>query len=552
MKMFDRLFGRQPSDSSVQDRLKALQQSNNGNDVSQKNSLTPAWECLPEGFTVTDTESARQFFMACEGDHSIMTEKFPSEVYKAFENIADYNTRCAFTKEFAINKFESVSEGGEESIPSVAEKVYNVARHWGMDFYDEEFIEKLTALAKLSNEISPNTKDTFGKDYPKQFKHDTWLKDYLSRYNDRSEKILKVKPLADMTYEYLTAKYPDNNDYYIGEVIRLCGNIRGLIIETQAPDTSLDMEFALFDDGDLDKIIAEFSEICNGSDGHIKGMIHELNCIYGIKTPAFFLTAASPAVDQGSNNSWDVFKFAAVFYREDQTAFFECWHDKDGYYYPESRFTERYPVLQKYKRELAKAIAFYRNRSASEKFRKTFANDYSDSNYKRQKELGRRFGDCFAYLRERINDQFIKDTLTELLDCCEEVSPIIGIDQTTFNEPATEQEIRECEERAGITIPQPMREFLLFSNGATLFEYSTRIYSVSEIGEYTLDGYDDENAEIYIPIGDYLGDGTAFVLDKTNGDVAEYDHETGDVTIYGDFEAFLGEIMDFHCQDYMD
>ena len=53
-------------------------------------------------------------------------------------------------------------------------------------------------------------------------------------------------------------------------------------------------------------------------------------------------------------------------------------------------------------------------------------------------------------------------------------------------------------------------------------------------------------------IGDFLGDGTEFVLDKTNGDVAEYDHETGDVTIYGDFEAFLGEIMDFHCQDYMD
>jgi len=93
---------------------------------------------------------------------------------------------------------------------------------------------------------------------------------------------------------------------------------------------------------------------------------------------------------------------------------------------------------------------------------------------------------------------------------------------------------------------------MMFSNGAALFENTTTIYSASEIGEYNLDGYDDENAKIYIPIGDFIGDGTAFVLNKKNGDVGEYDHETGEVTIYGDFEDFLGEIMEFHCQDYMD
>ena len=554
MKLFDLLFGKNASEISIPNGTNPRQQSFPGNVAPPNDPAThkQPWESLPEGFTVTDTASARQFFMACEGDHSIMTEQFPSEVYKAFQKFTDHKTLYALTKEFALKKFNSVLEGGKERIPAVAAQVYSAARYWGMDFYDEEFIEKLTALAKLSNERSPNTKDRFGKDYPAQFQHDTWLKNYLTQYNNRGETIRKVQPLVDMTYAYLTAKYPDNHDYQIGEVIRLCNDLRGMILEMQTPDTSLSMDFVLSDEEETDKIIAEFSAICQGSAGHIKGMIHQLNCIYGIRTPAFFLTAASPAVDYGSNHSWDTYKFAVVFYQEDQTAVFECWRDKDGYFYPESRFKERYPVLLNYKRELAQAIAFYRNRSSSEKFRKTFANDYADNNYERQKALCRRFGDCFAYLRERIQDQSIKDTLTELLDCCEEVSPIIGIDQTTFYEPASEQEIQECEKRTGIRIPQPMREFLMFSNGASLFENSTRIYPVSEIGKFTLDGYDDENAKLYLPIGDFIGDGTMFVLNKSNGDVAEYDHETGEVSVYGDFEDFLGEIMEFHCQDYVD
>lgn len=546
MGIFDRLFGRKPSDISESDHVKPHRQ-----DALTKRVTSPkhSWESLPEGFIVTDTETARQFFMACDGDYSIMTKQFP-EVYESFQTATDYKTRHDLTKEFAIKKFSSLLTGEEDNIPSVATKVYNAARHWGMDFYDDEIIAKLTAVADLSNKRSPNTTDRFGKDYPIQFQHDTWLKNYLMQYNNRGERILKVRPLVDMTYEYLTTKYPNNHDYYIDEVIKLCSTLKGLILELQIPDASLGMEFTLSDEDDIDKIITEFSVLCNDSAGHIKGMIHQLNCIYGVRTPDFFLTAASPAVDHGSNNSWDTFRFAAVFYQENLTAVFECRRDKDGYFYPESKFRERYPILLKYKSALAQTIAFYRNRNALEAFLNGCA--YASGNYERQKALCKRFGDCFAYMRERIQDQSIKDTLNELLDSCEEVSPIIGIDQTAFYEPATEQDLQECEARTGIIIPRPMREFLMFSNGATLFENSTTIYAASEIGKYTLDGYDDENAKIYIPIGDFIGDGTAFVLNKTNGEVGEYDHETGEVTIYGDFEDFLGEIMEFHCQDYMD
>ena len=129
---------------------------------------------------------------------------------------------------------------------------------------------------------------------------------------------------------------------------------------------------------------------------------------------------------------------------------------------------------------------------------------------------------------------------------------MIGVEQTSFNSPATAQEIAECEGRIGFTLPVQMKEFLQFSNGASLFDNSTTIWDTSRIGKYTLDGYDDENAETYLPIGDFIGDGTQFVLNKKTGDIAEWDHETGEVEEYGDFKDFLAMIMDFHCSDYMD
>ena len=551
MKIFDSLFAKKTDKAPISEKLSAMREQ-----TEQKSSellKKKPWECLPQDFAVTDTETARQFFFACNGSRTIMEKHFPKEVTEAFDALTESSMRRAFTLEYALGKFDALLDGSEEDIPSVAHDVIATAGYWGMDYYDPVFIEKLMAVAALSNKRSPNTADRFGREYPVQVRHDTWIKDYLRRYNNGGEYILKVKPLVEQTSDYMNAKYSPPYEHFIGEVISLCNTLKGLLLETQLPDSSLSMEFALADDEIIDKILGEFSAQCKGSSGHIKGMIHRLNCTYGIRTPEFFLTAASDAVDRGSNNSWDTFRFAAVFFAEDVTAVFECRRDKNGYFVPEKKYETQYPILSGYSKKIARAVALYRNRSAKEDFQNSHAECCLHSaNYDRQKELCRRFGDCFGFMRERINGQSISETLTELIDCCEEVSPMIGIEQTTFNEPATEAEITECEEKNGIKIPLPMREFLMFSNGASLFEYSTTVYGTSEIGGITLDGYDDENAEIYIPIGDFIGDGTMFVLNKTSGEVGEYDHETGEVTLYGDFEVFLAEVMDFHCSDYMD
>lgn len=499
---------------------------------------------LPDDFVITDKESAHSFFMACEGSYQIMKEHFSQEIYEAFSNIADYQTRREFTKEYALKKFHSILNSEADQIPSVVIQVYNVAEYWGMDFYDDEIIEMLMSVAKFSNE-------------EKLLTNDTWIKYYLNKYNNRGKEILKIKPLVDMTYDYLMKKYPDNNDYYIGEVLNICNTLKGLMLEMSEPDVSLGMQFSLAEDKEIDLILDEFSAVCNDNAGRIKGMIYSLNCIYGIRTPEFFITAASDAVDAGSNRSWDIFRFTAVFYCENTAAFFECIRHEDGLFYPESRFRKKYPVLVQYQDKIAKAIAFYRNRDASEKFRKHLENENPEFSYynamaDKRKTLCERFGDSFAYLRERIHGQSISNTLTELLDCCEAVSPMIGVEQTSFNSPATAQEIAECEGRIGFTLPVQMKEFLQFSNGASLFDNSTTIWDTSRIGKYTLDGYDDENAETYLPIGDFIGDGTQFVLNKKTGDIAEWDHETGEVEEYGDFKDFLAMIMDFHCSDYME
>lgn len=532
MKLFDALFGRKQSAGKEAPA------------PSVPLTQTPAWQTLPENFAVTDADSARAFFMACEADDQIMTQHFPEKIYEDFRSVTDYQMRCAFTKAFALNMFDSALNGTSDRIPAAASKVFRAAQYWGMDFYDDEIIEKLTAVAKASNSVTQRT-------------NDLWIGDFLQKYNNSGKQIMKVQPLVNQTYDYLMQKYPDNTDYFIGELIKLCSTLKGLMLEASEPDPALEMEFSLAEEQDIDRFLGEFSSLCNGSAGHIKGMIHQLNCVYGIRTPAFFLTAANDAVDSGSNRSFDTFRFAVIFFQENVTAVFECWRHQDGLFYPESRFRKQYPVLEQYQDVLAKAIAFYRNREASEAFRKQTEAEhpgfrFTDERYTRQEQLCKRYGDCFSGLRERIRDQSISQTLTELLDCCEIVCPMIGIDQTAFYPPASEADIRECEVRTGITIPLPMREFLMFSNGASLFENSTTIWNTSEIGKITLDGYDDENAEIYLPIGDFIGDGTQFVLHKTSGEIGEYDHETGEVSIYGDFEDFLGEIMEFHCRDYMD
>ena len=94
MGIFDRLFGRKPSDISESDHAKPHRQDALTNGVT---SPKHPWESLPEGFIVTDTETARQFFMACDGDYSIMTKQFP-EVYESFQTVTNYKTRHDLTK----------------------------------------------------------------------------------------------------------------------------------------------------------------------------------------------------------------------------------------------------------------------------------------------------------------------------------------------------------------------------------------------------------------------------------------------------------------------
>ena len=63
-------------------------------------------------------------------------------------------------------------------------------------------------------------------------------------------------------------------------------------------------------------------------------------------------------------------------------------------------------------------------------------------------------------------------------------------DNGIFNPPASEKEIKEYEESFGITFPDDYREFLKFSNGATVM--GVEIYGLDSVGmddDYVPDGY---------------------------------------------------------------
>ena len=79
MKIFDSLFAKKTDKAPISEKLSAMREQ------TEQKSSEPAkkqpWECLPQDFAVTDTETARQFFFACNGSRTIMEKHFPKEVF---------------------------------------------------------------------------------------------------------------------------------------------------------------------------------------------------------------------------------------------------------------------------------------------------------------------------------------------------------------------------------------------------------------------------------------------------------------------------------------
>lgn len=136
----------------------------------------------------------------------------------------------------------------------------------------------------------------------------------------------------------------------------------------------------------------------------------------------------------------------------------------------------------------------------------------------------------------RIPDGELSGYFAEIIRLCKEYPHEITWE---FHAPVSAKEIASFEKRNKLTIPDQLKELLMFSNGFSI-SYDN-FYSLEEI-EYHHKNWGplyDENGTEYIMTADVVGDGESIMFAKETGIFYWEDH--GNFTEYGDICGVLEE-----------
>lgn len=125
--------------------------------------------------------------------------------------------------------------------------------------------------------------------------------------------------------------------------------------------------------------------------------------------------------------------------------------------------------------------------------------------------------------------------------------------QCSFNPPASESDIGECERVLNVKFTEDFKDFLKFSNGAELCYYTAGFYNIDEIvSNNDLETSEDFPSD-YIVIADIIGDGEILCFStKTNKYIRYFD---GVETEYNSFLDFLVDFIPYvkeKVADYVD
>ena len=117
-------------------------------------------------------------------------------------------------------------------------------------------------------------------------------------------------------------------------------------------------------------------------------------------------------------------------------------------------------------------------------------------------------------------------------------------EKSIFKQPAKLEDISKFEKDNSITLPKQYKEFLLFSDGASLLlPAGVQFYGVNN--KPLIDANDsDRPSEEYVVIGS-LASGDPILFNKSNEKIAIFNHEAGkieDDEIYDDFYSFLNDL----------
>ncbi|MCR5601716.1 MAG: SMI1/KNR4 family protein [Ruminococcus sp.] len=363
---------------------------------------------------------------------------------------------------------------------------------------------------------------------------------YMELLNGRlAHNIPQVLPVLEKTEEYLLKHTPEdyNRDQYhslSGKFRVLLSQIRCTYAEMSAPCDS-DFRFVLTEQSWLDIIRDSIMEKWDSSDVVLE-FTSGLNCACGVRNDGIFLTAGSEAADSGSIRSFDTVSFYAVFIDKGKAAYFDVkLNDKGRYTVQQVHLNNE--LIRDHTAEIEDAIALYRNFQAKREFQ---ASQGFDSWFNYQSDCSEKFRAQFpklmADIYERINDDSkLHDILTELVDCAEYIAPDYNV---TFGTPATEEDIKACEEKFGIKLSEDYCELMRFANGFS-FGYSTEIYSLGSIGREK-EWFDNDGFEGYIDIGSIIGDGTLICLDPDGNGFSEW--QDGEMSSIGDLNDLIKTI----------
>lgn len=111
--------------------------------------------------------------------------------------------------------------------------------------------------------------------------------------------------------------------------------------------------------------------------------------------------------------------------------------------------------------------------------------------------------------------------------------------QSTFAQPATDQEIASWEQRNGVQIPEQYKSWLKITKNCRLFGGLLELSMPSITGGY----YSNLVTDDLVVIGNMIGDGERICFVKATGEFVRYDH--GGVRQMGNFENILYWALEF-------
>ena len=138
-------------------------------------------------------------------------------------------------------------------------------------------------------------------------------------------------------------------------------------------------------------------------------------------------------------------------------------------------------------------------------------------------------------MRKAPENNSLKKEIKKLLELCKEDESKSGQRRNYFNEPVTEEEMLNWEEKNGAKIPESYKEWLRFSGKCRIAGNTATFWGPSEF-------HSEHVPEGLVAIGEMIGDGEVVCFSKSE-EIFLRVFETGETKKFDDFAGVLKEII---------